>query len=73
VKIGNDIIQGFKNDIKKYFECATLTLLEAYLFKTNTNIMNLKKKLTLYIRFKNIPSTDMYINIINLIYINTLF
>ncbi|KAL6632186.1 hypothetical protein LY90DRAFT_505823 [Neocallimastix californiae] len=70
MKIGNDIIQGFKNDIKKYFECATLTLLEAYLFKTNTNIMNLKKKLTLYIRFKNIPSTDISVisNLKNIIW-----
>eukprot|EP00833_Pecoramyces_ruminatium_P010231 jgi/Orpsp1_1/1184263/evm.model.c7180000088773.2 len=59
MEIGNDIIQGFKNDIKKYFECATLTLLQSYLFKTNMSILNLKKKLTFNIRFKNIPSTDM--------------
>jgi len=59
VKIGNDIIQGFKNNIKMHFECATLSLLESHLFRNNINIWNLKKKLNLNIRFKNIPSTDM--------------
>lgn len=59
MKIGNDIIQGFKNGIKKYFECATLSLLEEQLFESDYNVLNLKKKLNLYLRFKNIPSTDM--------------
>ncbi|ORX64021.1 hypothetical protein BCR32DRAFT_287389 [Anaeromyces robustus] len=61
MEIGNDIIQGFKNDIKKYFECATLSLLESHLFKENINLINLKKKLSMNIRFKNIPSTDISI------------
>ena len=59
MNIGNDIIQGFKNNIKKYFECATLSLLEKQLFESNYSILNLKKKLNMYLRFKNIPSTDM--------------